>query len=182
MQLDDDLIVASETKAFSVDDRFRPRLSEQSLAELVTIGWVTGGRGLFDGVVSPPLRCHLEGSPAGIAVVRHADDRDMVAGDLRGTAYLDRLEDTMRDLCRDHFSTDDVVLPLTGGLDSRLLAVGAPEGRSPGCFSFGAPDDYDVHVAALVAGGAATGTRSCRWSRRTWRASPSKPSGSVRGA
>ena len=86
-----------------------------------------------------------------IAIVRHADDRDLVGGDLRGAAYLERLEDAVRGLCRDAFSSDDVLLPLTGGIDSRLLAVAVPDERRPPCFSFGAPDDYDVHIAARVA-------------------------------
>ena len=151
VRLGGDLIVATGPGRSALDARFAARLSEQALAELATIGWVTRGRGLFDGVVSPPLgatsRRRAKGSRS-CATPTTATFSAETCAERRIWSFSTPPSAT----CVARRSTsDDVLLPLTGGLDSRLLAVAVPGGRRPRCFSFGSPDDYDVHVASLVA-------------------------------
>lgn len=151
LPLGDGIALTTGARACSVFPRFSARVDDTALAELLTLGWITRGRSLFDGVEGLPLGHHFEWTREGLHIVRHADDRDLLGGTLSGDDYVDRLCTTMRDLAAETFAADDIILPVTGGLDSRLLLAAAPADADPPSFSFGSPESLDVRVAARVA-------------------------------
>ena len=146
-----DVCVSSEAKAFLAHPRFRARLDRAALGEVVSFGQTYGGRPLFEDVDGLPHGGHFEITDSAVAVVRHWDVRDVPAPTLGGPAYLDRLEEVVRDLAMEAFADPGVVLPLTGGLDSRLFAAAAPADREVRALTFGAPTDHDCALAARVA-------------------------------
>ena len=146
-----DICVSSEAKAFLTHPRFRARLDRTALGETLSFGHALGGRPLFEGVDALPHGGHFEIADGAVSVVRHWDVRDLPAPTLRGPAYLDRLEEVVRDLAAEAFAEPGVALPLTGGLDSRLFAAAAPADRDVRALTFGAPTDHDCALAARVA-------------------------------
>jgi len=150
-RLGDDVWLASEARVFRHDPRFVSAMDSESFGQLFTQGWMVQGRSLFAGAAGLPLGTHFEVRDGTIATVRHDDDRNLCGGRLRGSAYLDLLEETMLALGAEAFAGGDVALPLTGGLDSRLLAAALPVGTSPQAFTFGGETNDDVRGARSVA-------------------------------
>jgi hypothetical protein len=146
-----DICVSSEAKAFLAHRRFRARLDRVALGEVLSFGQALGGRPLFEGVDALPHGGHFEIADGAVAVVRHWDVRDTPAPVLRGEAYVDRLEAVVEELAAEAFAEPGVVLPLTGGLDSRLFAAAAPADHEVNALTFGAPTDHDCALAARVA-------------------------------
>jgi len=151
LALGEEVWLASEAKAFLAAARYRPRLDETVLAQLLTVGWPLAGRGLFAGVSGLPLGCHFEVREGRLALRRHWDERDALGGRLRGHAYAARMEEAIREVCRESFADPDVLVPLTGGLDSRLLVAAMPPAADPKAFTFGSFADADVQRAAEIA-------------------------------
>ena len=84
-------------------------------------------------------------------MIRHWDVRRLPPPSLRGAAYLDRLEEVFRELAAEAYDDPGVLLPLTGGLDSRLFAAAAPPDKGVSTLTFGSPKDHDCALAARVA-------------------------------
>ena len=147
----DDVWLATEAKVFRRDPRFVTRMGDDSFAQMLTLGYLPSGGSLFAGVTGLPLGFHFEVRGKEIARVRHADDRDLCGGVLRGPAYLDHLEETITAIVAEAFAGEGVVFPLTGGLDSRLLAAALPADARPQSFTFGGPDDDDVRGGRSIA-------------------------------
>jgi hypothetical protein len=145
----DDLLIATEAKAFLADRRFHPRLDRDSAACVVALGHEFG-RGLFEGVEAAPMGCHFEIAGPDVRTVRHWDPRAAVGG-LRGGAYVGRLAETALELAAEAFAGGPSLLPLTGGLDSRLLAAVRPPGAEIGAITFGGPGDSDCRRAGQIA-------------------------------
>jgi hypothetical protein len=146
-----DVCVASEAKAFLAHPRFRARLDRAALGEVLSFGQALGGRPLFEGVDALPHGGHFEIADRAVTIVRHWDVRNTPVPALRGAAYVDRLEAVVGELAAEAFAEPGVVLPLTGGLDSRLFAAAAPADRDVRALTFGAPTDHDCALAARVA-------------------------------
>jgi asparagine synthetase B (glutamine-hydrolysing) len=139
----DDLLFATEAKAFLGDERFVVAVDEQALADLVVLGHDFGGRTLFSGVRGLPHGCHYEIEGGECRVVRHWDVTRALGEDLRGDAYLERMEATIRELARYALAGEGVLFPITGGVDSRMIAAAAPADARPLCFTFGDGTDPD---------------------------------------
>jgi hypothetical protein len=150
-RIGDDVWLASAAKVFRRDPRFVARMDDDSLAQMLTLGYMPAGGSLFAGAGGLPLGFHFEVRGGTVARVRHADDRDLCGGELRGSAYLDHLEETISALVVEAFAGAGTVLPLTGGLDSRLLAAALPVGVRPPAFTFGGPYDDDVRGGRSIA-------------------------------
>jgi asparagine synthase (glutamine-hydrolysing) len=152
-RLADDVLIATEAKAFVADPRFRPRADDAALACLVSLGH-DFGRGLFAGVEALPQgRCWiLEGDTVRVGSVW--DPRPAIGG-LRGRAYLDRLEETVTELAAEAFATEGceapALLPITGGLDSRLLAAARPKNEPAAALTFGCDRDADCRRGRQIA-------------------------------
>jgi hypothetical protein len=115
-------------------------------------GQPLAGKPLFAGVRGLPHGAHAEVDAAGeISVIRHWDVRRLPQSSLRGAAYLDRLEEVFRELAAEAYDDHGVLLPLTGGLDSRMFAAAAPLDRGVSTLTFGSPEDHDCALAARVA-------------------------------
>jgi hypothetical protein len=149
VRLGGDLLVATEAKAFTADPRFRPRLDPEAAACVVALGHEFG-RGLFAGVDAVPQGHHAVVENGGITMVRHWDPRDAV-GDVRGRAYVEHLRGTIEELAAEVFDPGGSLLPLTGGLDSRLLAAARPRGADVHAFTFGCMADSDCQRAREIA-------------------------------
>ena len=147
-----DVLIASEAKAFLEHPDFRPRLDRQAVGELACFGQPLAGKPLFAGVRGLPHGAHFEVDARGdVKVTRHWDVRRLPPPSLHGAAYLDRLEEVFRELAAEAYDDQGVLLPLTGGLDSRLFAAAAPRDRGVSTLTFGAPEDHDCALAARVA-------------------------------
>ena len=151
VRLGDDVLLASEAKAFVADPRFRVELDSSGLAGLMITGWVLDGGALFAGVEGLAVGCHFEMRAGKLASVRHADDRELVCGGLRGEPYLDRMAVVMREIAAEAFTGEELLLPVTAGLDARLILAAAPPGADPLAFTFGAPGDDDVRGGRAIA-------------------------------
>ena len=73
---------------------------------------------------------------------------------LHGAAYLDRLEEVFRELAAEAYDDPGVLLPLTGGLDSRLFAAAAPPGRGVSTLTFGSTGGSRLRPGRAGGGGA----------------------------
>lgn len=151
VRLGEDVLLASEAKAFFADPRFKAKLDSTGLADLMITGWVLDGGALFASVEGLALGCHFEMRAGKLASVRHADDRELVRGDLRGESYLDRMAVEIRAIAAEAFAGEELLLPVTGGLDVRLVLAAAPSEADPLAFTFGAPGDADVRGGRAVA-------------------------------
>jgi len=146
-----EICVSSEAKAFLAHPRFRVRLDRAALGEVLSFGQALEGRPLFEDVSGLPQGGHFEIADGRVTVVRHWDVRDTPQSALRGAAYVDRLEAVVEEIAAEAFAEPGVVLPLTGGLDSRLFAAAAPADREVRALTFGAPTDHDCALAARIA-------------------------------
>lgn len=149
VRLGEDVLVASEAKAFLADLRFRPRLDRDAVGNLLLLGHDVGTRTLFEGVEDVGQGAHLEVEGGRLRRIVHWDPRVTVGG-LYGDAYLDRLQGTVEQLAGEVFG-DAPLLPLTGGLDSRLLAASAPDAPPPLTFTFGTGLDPDCRLGSRLA-------------------------------
>lgn len=142
-RLGDDVLLATEAKAFFADPRFSARLDPQAFADLVTLGHGLGPSTLFEGVRRVPHGSHLEIEHDEVRVVRHWKVEDLLGAHLRGGEYVDHLAATIRELTREAFDGQGIIFPLTGGVDSRLIAAAAPAWAHPLAFTFGTGEDAD---------------------------------------
>jgi len=150
VRLGDDVLFSGEAKAFLRHPRFVARLDREALGELVVLGHTVSGRPLFEGALALPHGAHFEVDDRGLRTVRHWDAAGLPRGRLRGDAYIDRLADAVTEVAALAYD-DGVCLPLTGGLDSRLLAALAPADRDVTAVTFGDPGDDDVRLAVRIA-------------------------------
>lgn len=151
VNLGDDVLFASEAKALMRHPRFTARLDREALGELLVLGHTLGGRPLFSGVLALPHGSHFEADDRGLRTVRHWDVTALPRGRLRGEAYVERLADAVTEVAALAYRDEGVTLPLTGGLDSRLLAAVAPPEGDVTAVTFGRPDDDDVRLAVRIA-------------------------------
>ena len=151
VRLGDDLLFATEAKAFLGDERFVVHLDEQAFANLVVLGHDFGGRTLFRGVEGLPHGCHYEIEDGACRVVRHWDVTQALGENLRGDAYLERMDVAIRELTEHALAGDGVLFPITGGVDSRMIAAAAPSGVRPLCFTFGTGADPDCLRGGQIA-------------------------------
>lgn len=146
-----DLLFASEAKAFLADPRFVADLDQEALADLVATGRVLGARTLFSGVGKLPHGCHWKIAGGALSCVQHFDVRALVPGVLRGREYVERTAATARSLTAEAFSGGEGVLPLTGGLDSRMFAAAMSRDAEVFAMTFGSELDSDCVLAARIA-------------------------------
>lgn len=151
VELGGDVLIASEAKAFLCDPRFTPQLDEEALSTLLALETLIDGRTLFAGVDGLGIGRHFEVSDGRLTTERHWDAREATGGTVRGEAYVEHLAGALDELAGWAFRGDRLLLPLTGGLDSRLLAAAAPEGTDLVALTFGSDSDPDVQRAAQVA-------------------------------
>ena len=151
MKLGDDVLIASGARAFLADRRFRPRLDDVALAEVTTLGHVLGDRSLFSGVTVLPPGCHYRATRDALEIVEDWRPAQALSPRLRGADYVEHMADAAREVADRALAGEGVLLPLTAGLDSRLIAAAAPPGAHPTCYTFGAPQDPDVRGAARIA-------------------------------
>ena len=144
-----DTLIATEAKAFLADPRFRVKPDEVAFSSLVALGHEFG-RGLFADVDAAPQGCHFEIEDGAVRTVRHWEPRDSL-GALSGRAYVGRLRETVEELAAEAFGDGAPLLPLTGGLDSRLLAAARPAGASFEAITFGTMKDSDCLRARQIA-------------------------------
>jgi hypothetical protein len=168
IDLGGDTMVATEGKAFLAHPSFRASLDLQAAAQLLTLGYVLDGRSLFSGAVAAPLGTVFEIRDRRTRPLRLWDPRDDLSTQ-RGKAYLESLAQTIVTLGPSVFGANNrlgtrgdgmpaadggaaqVVLPLTAGLDSRLLAAAAPAGTRPDALTFGTGRDPDSLLGQRIA-------------------------------
>jgi hypothetical protein len=150
-EIEDSIVFATAARALRAWPGFVTRLDPEGLTDALTIGYPVWGHSLFAGARGLQAGTHFEAGAAGLRVVRHADDRDRLEERLRGDRYLTRLVDAARAVVAEAAGDGRALLPLTGGLDSRMLAAALPAGRRPTAVTFGVHGDDDVVAAARIA-------------------------------
>lgn len=181
-RLGEDVLLASEAKAFFADPRFKAKLDSTGLADLMVTGWVLDGGALFAGVEGLAVGCHFEIRAGKLASVRHADDRELVRGDLRGESYLDRMAVVIRAIAAGAFAGEELLPPVTGGLDARLILAAAPPGAAPLPSRSERPVTPTCAAAAPAPALTACGTSASSWSRTSCRRTRQRRYGSPRRA
>jgi hypothetical protein len=155
VMLGEDVLLATEAKTFAADPRFSAAPDEAAVACMLATGHDMA-RGFFAGVSVLREGRHLEIRKGRLHEVTHWSPRESL-GDLHGRAYALHLAEAMQSIAADVFAGDRLLLPLTGGLDSRLLATVCPVPEAVTAFTFGAADHPDALRAAQIA--AAVGMR-----------------------
>ena len=151
VRLGDDVLFASEAKAFLADPRFVADLDHDAWADLAVWGSVLGERTCFSGVRKLAHGCHWKVAGGTLSRARHFDVRELLPGALRGRDYTERMATAALSLGDEAFDGERVVLPLTGGLDSRMMAAAMPRDAHAIAMTFGAPSDLDCALAARIA-------------------------------
>ena len=154
VRLGGDVLVSTEAKAFAAHPRFRTALDPLAGAELLTFGYLLEGRSLFKDVQATAHGCWVEVRHGIPKMVRHWDFRQEFGKGRSGQSYLTQLGEAARQAVAVGFGGnlgDDVLLPLTGGLDSRLVAAAAPPGSYPTALTFGTPSEPDVVLSSRLA-------------------------------
>lgn len=150
-RIGDDLVLASEAKAFLADPRFRPVLDERAFSCMVALGH-DFARGLLRGVDTLSQGEHLEVTGGEARVVEHWDPRSRIGvEDLRDDAYLERLRAAITELVAEAATGGPSLLPLTGGVDTRTLLAALPRDAAVDPFTFGPPTDPDCRCAVRAA-------------------------------
>jgi hypothetical protein len=152
-----DSMLATEAKAFLAHPSFTAALDEEAAVQLLYLGYLLDGRSPFAGALATTLGTVLDVRDGHTRMRRLWDVRDDL-GATSGRAYLESIAHAMVGIGRDVFAGDDrrtapsgIVLPLTGGLDSRLLAAATPPGARPDAFTFGDGRSDDVVLARRIA-------------------------------
>ncbi len=113
-------------------------------------GQPLGGRPLFAGVRGLPHGAHFDVTPTAGSVDPALGRARASPPSLHGAAYLTVSRRSIRELAAEAYDDRGVLLPLTGGLDSRLFAA-AHRATQERALTFGSPDDHDCALAARVA-------------------------------
>ena len=151
VRLGDDRLFASEAKAFLADPRFVADLDHDAWADLAVWGSVLGERTCFSGVRKLAHGCHWKVAGGTLLRPRHFDVRELLPGALRGRDYTERMATAALSLADEAFDGERIVLPLTGGLDSRTMAAAMPRDAHAIAVTFGTPSDLDCALAARIA-------------------------------
>ena len=153
-----DVLIATEAKAFMGHEQFRPAFDFRTWSEHVIVGHALDGHSLFDGVHGLRHGEHFEVAGGSLKTVQQWDIRTALTTGgqgARGRDFLDELRGKASELGREAFCDGPRLLPLTGGLDSRLLAAIVPQGADDvESITFGAGDDTDSSIASRVASAA----------------------------
>ena len=151
VRLGADVLFASEAKAFFADPRFVVDLDRTAWADIAVMGFVTNERTLFSGVSKLAHGCHWKVNAGALSRARHFDVRALLPGTLGGRDYVERMATTASSLAGESFDGENIVLPLTGGLDSRMMAAAMPCDARVSAMTFGSPSDHDCLLAARIA-------------------------------
>ena len=151
VRLGEDVLFASEAKAFFAEPRFVAELDRTAWADMVTTGFVTHDRTLFSGVTKLLHGCHWRVAEGALSRARHFDVRELLPGAARGREYVERMATAASSLAGESFDGENIVLPLTGGLDSRTMAAAMPRDARASAMTFGSPSDDDCLLAARIA-------------------------------
>jgi hypothetical protein len=151
VRLGADVLFASEAKAYFADPRFVADLDRTAWADMVATGFLMHERTLFSGISKLRHGCHWKVTGGALSCARHFDVRTLLPGTLGGRDYVERMATAARSLAAEVFDGESVLLPLTGGLDSRMLAAAMPATADASAMTFGAPSDNDCILAAQIA-------------------------------
>jgi hypothetical protein len=154
VRLGDDVLLASEAKAFLVHPRFHAAVDPLTAGELLAVGYVLDGRSLFESVLATPHGSWLEVENGRPGVVRRWDIRADLGRGRWGAPYHAVLAEAAREVTAEAFAgggQDPPLLPITGGLDSRLLAAAAPRGALARTVTFGLKTEPDVVLGGRIA-------------------------------
>jgi asparagine synthase (glutamine-hydrolysing) len=153
LDTDDIFIFATEIKALMAYERFDRTLDQQAVFDYFNYTYPLGDRTFFKTVKLLPGAHHVTVRPSG--AVLHEYWR-YVYGSV-STASLPELIEEADSIYRDHIrrvigDSRLIVLPLSGGLDSRFILSHAVQlGKTPHLFSHGAPGCNEEKIARTVA-------------------------------
>lgn len=150
-------VFASEAKALlHIIPQLRS-LDADAVGQYLGYGTVFGNRTLFNQLqLLPAGSCWSIAEPHNIAQRRYfhpAEWADQPA--MEPAAFHDALHETLRRILPPYFSspTEPVGLSLTGGLDTRIVVAGMPDGgeRHP-CYTYGGiyRDCFDIQIARRI--------------------------------
>ncbi len=154
-----------------------PRLDPLAAEEFAAAGFVSGDQTLIDGVQSIGPSTILQFDPDG--TVTTACYREFIPSLTATTpdefeVHVGHLETALRQSIRrlvDYANGRTLIVPLSGGVDSRallasLVASGYPKIKS---FTFGRPSSLDYRIGGQVAAATGVAFKSVPYSRSLWR-------------
>jgi len=155
VRLGDDILIATVARAFTAHPLFKSRLNVRAASQLAVLGYVLDRASLFEGVsvVGPGEHVAVAGSH-----IHKAHDWSVIRAlgpDLHGDGYIGCMAEAALSAGHRASRGGRVLLPLTGGLDSRLLLASVAPCADVTCLTYGRPRDDDVRLARRLARAAA---------------------------
>lgn len=135
----------------------RPSINHEALQEFRLTGFVTGDETLLSGLHQLRAGECLLGSHDQIRLHRYFEFRHTDSTEDRLAALMDKLEAAYVEAFTNLLASGDgrpLLVPLSGGFDSRLVAVGlkAAGARNVLCFSYGIAGNWEAQIAKALAG------------------------------
>lgn len=147
------LIFSSELKSFYKLDFINRNLSDYAVADFFNFGILMGNKSWFDDVSLLDGGHFLTIHKGNIEKHKYWDyyynEKEIIANENRTDDLIDELHQLYPNLLKERIENyDDIILPLSGGLDSRFIAAHFPAlGISPKIFTFGSPNCHDYLIA-----------------------------------
>lgn len=152
-QVNGKLVFASEVKAILEDEDFNRVVNDEAVADFFSFGFLLGDKTLFQGIRLLPPGSILLYHQGKVTIenywqLRYLDNSDGYPAD----HYADELAGLLRKAVQRRIKGENRFgVLLSGGLDSRLIAVFVRELQLPLItFTMGEPDSKDVTIAHAV--------------------------------
>lgn len=156
-QLPDSLVFASEYKAICVVPDFSNRLNEQALADLMYLGFILKDRTLFENINLLPAASVLTYCHGRLSTEKYWDYQFFQTGEsiLSEEEYMWLFAKKLQEAVNRRISGQKkIILPISGGLDSRTMAGMLWKSGFKGtvqAFSHGHRHCYDVKFGRKIA-------------------------------
>jgi hypothetical protein len=151
-ECDDCVLFGTQHKAILATGLLTPRLDEVGVAMMLQFGYLIGDTCLLEGVRQIPAATVVELGPEGVKLFRYRLQRYEADETTNYDAEVARLVEAFRIATHGTFAVSPRVgVPLSGGMDSRLLLALSPDPSRTPSFTFGNAGCRDLSCAADVA-------------------------------
>jgi asparagine synthetase B (glutamine-hydrolysing) len=151
-EVDEAFLFATQAKAILATGALQPRLDPVGAAMLLGLGWLGGETTLLEGVRMLPPATLLRVGPDGPVQERYAEQFFAADSERDWNTELERIGDLLaRAVLRTHRATSRVGVPVSGGLDSRMILSLSPARERVPSFTFGRRGCRDLRFGTAIA-------------------------------
>ena len=148
------LLFGSEAKAILQDSSFRRTVNDEAVVDYFTFGYLLGNKTFFKGIELLPPGSLLSWKDGLLETTRYWDIR-YAPEEHAEEYYIDNLSHLLLKAVDRQLGGDGrILVPLSGGLDSRALVAAVEKlgktGRITGTFTYGKPNSDDVRFARMI--------------------------------